>query len=497
MSAIYTIPRPVRQWSVLLGALGLVWILAISETTGSPISKDASENLRMALNLERHGVISMDERPPYHPSMWREPVPIAVLAVAIYTTDIVLGKAEPSAYFQGARARYLKLSNLGWLTLLTISAFLAIRYFTSSFLLSLLGSTFVALDFTWLVPPDVRSWLGIDGLDTEVAGAALFVAASLLLAVGVARRSRLEMIGASLCFALCALTKAALFYVYIGALGVLAAYWAIAAIRLRAGAPRLSLASLGALTIPFLLVTMSWMYRNQVQTGHFQIAERSGSGLMYRALMDDATAEEYRGMFAVWGEPHLRRIVSWLTGFSDADLEAGGRLQRLSEKLSGEAEKHEQWAEEAGRPDQTITWYRTGRAIYEAKLAQFTREGNSYPSGAADLATRNDAIKLIVQRPIKFAAMMVPLIWRSASLTFPVLLVAFLYGWRRARVDLLLFVLPAIGLVLFYAAASQFVPRYGFVFGPTAIVALLILCAAAETALGRTRSQAPAAPAVS
>jgi hypothetical protein len=450
----------------------------------------------MALNLERHGVISMEEGAPYRPSMWREPLPIATLAVAIYLTDSVLGKAEPSAFFQGARARYLKVSNLGWLTLLAISAFLAIRYFTSSVSLSLLGSAFVALDFTWFVPPNVRTWLGIDGLDTEVAGAALFTAASLLLAVGVARRSRSGMIGASLCFALCALTKAAIFYVYIAVLGACAACWAIAAMRRQTSAPRLSMASLGALTIPFLLVTNSWMYRNQVQTGHFQITERSGSGLMYRALMDDATTDEYRGMFAVWGEPHLRKVVGWLTGFSAADLEAGGRLQRLSEKLSGAAEEHEQWAEDSGRPDETITWYRTGRAIYEAKLAQFTKEGNKYPSGAADLATRNEAIKLIAQRPVKFAAVMVPLIWGSAPLTFPILLATFAYGWRRARVDLVLFVLPAIGLVLFYAAASQFVPRYGFVFGPIAIVALLALCAAAESALGRAKPT-PAAHAAS
>ncbi len=498
MSAIFSIPRTVRQGSALLVALGLVWALTISEMTGSPISKDASENLRMALNLERQGVISMDEKPPYRPSMWREPLPIAALAVAIYVTDSVLGTAEPSAYFQGARARYLKIVNLGWLTLLAISAFLAIRYFTSLFSLSLLGGVLVALDFTWLVPPDVRTWLGIDGLDTEVAGAAFLTAAALLLAVGVPRRSRLAMIGASLCFAFCALTKAALFYVYIGVLGALAAYWVIAAMRHRqASAPRLSMGSIGALTIPFLLVTMSWMYRNQVQTGHFQIAERSGSGLMYRALMDEATAEEYRGMFAVWGEPHLRRVVSSLTGFSDADLKAGGRLQRLPERFSGEAQVHEQEAEQSGRADETITWYRTGRAIYEAKLAQFTSEGNSYPSGAADLATRNAAIKLIAQRPIKFAAMMVPLIWRGAPLTFPILLVTFIYAWRRARVDLLVFVLPAIGLVLFYAAASQFVPRYGFVFGPIAIVALLILCAAAASAFSSTRLQSRAARAAS
>ena len=485
MLAFPTVPRSVWQWSALLVALGLLWWLVIGEITGSAITKDASENLRMAFNLERHGVISIDEGPPYRPSMWREPVPIAAIAGAIYMTDSLFGQAEPSAYFHGVRARYLKFHQLVWLTLLATSAFVAIRYFTSSFSLSLLGSVFVALDFTWFVPAEVRTWLGVDNLDTEIASAALLTAASLLLAVGVARRSRLEMIGASLCFALAALTKAALFYVCIGALGAFVAYWAIAAMRRQATAPRVRLAMLAALTIPFLLVTMSWMYRNYLQTGYFQIAARSGSVLMHRALMDDATLQEFCGMFAVWGEPHVSRAVSWLTGFSAADLEAGGRLQRLSEKFSGQAEEHELSAEESGQPNEAITWYRKARATYEAKVEQFTKERYRDPSGAADLATRNEAKKLITQRPFKHAAVMVPLIWRSAPLTFPVLVITFVYGWRRGRVDVALFVVPAIGLVLFYAAASQFAPRFGNVFVTIAIVTLLILCTAVESAIGR------------
>jgi hypothetical protein len=220
--------------------------------------------------------------------------------------------------------------------------------------------------------------------------------------------------------------------------------------------------------------------------------------LMHRAFMDEATPEEFRGMFAVWGEPHISRLIARLTGFSTADLASGGRLQRLSEGFSGPAQEHEVWAEENGRPDEATTWYRKARAIYEQKRLQFTREGYRYPSGAADRATRNEAVALIRQRPFKHAAVMIPLLWRSTTpVTLPALLAACIYGWRRSRLDLLLYCLPALGLALFYAAASQFAPRFGYVIDPIAIVALLTLCVAARSAPKRADGTAPEAPALS
>jgi hypothetical protein len=85
----------------------------------------------MALNLQRHGVMSLDESPPYQPSSFREPVPVAAIAATVAVTDAWFGKAEPKEYFSGARARYLKLVNLLWLVVLATSAFLAIRYLST------------------------------------------------------------------------------------------------------------------------------------------------------------------------------------------------------------------------------------------------------------------------------------------------------------------------------------------------------------------------------
>jgi hypothetical protein len=471
-----SVPLMAWQWLLLLTTLGVLWWTAGSEMTGSSVVKDASENLQMAMNLAHHGVMSIDKAPPYRPSMMREPAPIAVLSGLVYASDRTMGEARADAYFSGDRARYLKHVNLLWLTLLAVTAFLAIRRFTSSFALAWLGSILVASHFTWFVPLDLRQTLGVNNLDTELAGAALLTTASLLLSVGFASGRPLAIATAGVCFGLTALTKAAVFYVCIGLLLVLAAYQTVQVLRGRATRPSGRLFATAA--VAFLLLPLAWMSRNYLQTGFFQITERSGSVLMHRAFMDTMTSTEFVGAFTVWSEPHIGHILSRLTGFTPEDEQAGGRLQRLAESFSGPAQEREQAAEDAGRPDEALSWYRKARAIYEQKLAEFTQAASRYPSGAADLATRREAASLISQHPIKHVAVTALLVWRGAPLLLAILILAAVHSWRRGRAQTLVFALPGMGLILFYAAASQFATRFGELIVPIAIVELWFLIAA-------------------
>ncbi len=464
-----------RQWLLLILTLGLLCWTASAEITDSAVTKDASENLQMALNLAHHGVMSLDTTPPFHPSMMREPVPIAVLAGAIYLSDRYLSEAPSSAYFSGTRARVLKHVNLLWLSLLTAAAFLAVQRFTCSFALAWVASTLIALHFTWFVPMELRKTLGVNNLDTELAGAMLVMTACLLLAIGQAKRRALFLVAAAVSFGLAALTKAAVFYVGIGVLLAVSVYYACRLLPHRQAPPPVGL--LLGTALAFLLVTLSWMARNYVQTGYFQIAERSGSVLMHRAFMDTMTPAEYLGALTVWSEPHVMPLLSRLTGFTLADEQAGGRLQRLAESFSGPAQVAELSAEDTGKPQEARSWYRKARALYEQKLAQFTRAGVRYPSGAADRATRQEAVALILQHPIKHGAVTALLIWRGAPLLFAILLAAAIRSWRCGRADVVMFTLPGIGLVLFYAAASQFAPRFAEIIFPLAIVALWVLIA--------------------
>lgn len=474
----------------LIAALALIslTILGASEITSSPAIKDASETLRMALNLERHAVISIDEKPPYQPSMNREPVPIATTAAGIFLVDKALGQTDLASYYSGVRVRYLKIQNLAWLWILSISVFTAVRHFSGSFWLGLAGAALAISPFTWSMPPVLKMYIGMDSLDTDLAGAALLSAATILLIQGTTNSAgRMRCVAASVCFGVLALTKASMFYVYPAVLCVMTLYLAATSLWGRGKVSRPGNAAVSrkrvrhaaitatALTIPFVLLTLPWLTRNYADTGFFSIAERGGPVLLYRAFLDDVTPEEYLGTFSAWGNPYARKLACKLTGFCREDLEAGGRLQRLAMQFSGEAQERETQAEEHGRPDETISWYRKSRAIYNQQLAKYTAEGHRYPSGAADQATKSEAIRLIAARPVGHALLMVPLVWRGAGLTFPLLVITLIYAWKRNDTGLMLYVAPALLLVGFLAAATHFSERYGYVPAPVATVCLMFL----------------------
>ncbi|MBV8742806.1 MAG: hypothetical protein JOZ12_13540, partial [Sinobacteraceae bacterium] len=76
----------IARWRVSalpLIVLAVCCLLACVRVTGRPVIKDASETLTMALNLAHHGVMSLDEQPPLHPSMARDPLPVWTTAAAI------------------------------------------------------------------------------------------------------------------------------------------------------------------------------------------------------------------------------------------------------------------------------------------------------------------------------------------------------------------------------------------------------------------------------
>jgi lipopolysaccharide export LptBFGC system permease protein LptF len=102
------------------------------------------------------------------------------------------------------------------------------------------------------------------------------------------------------------------------------------------------------------------------------------------------------------------------------------------------------------------------------------REGRLTSAMAADDAVKKLAEQRILAHPFKHLATTIPFVWRGALLLFPVLLVALAYALRR-RLDLGLFVLPAVGLLAFYALLSHFIPRYSVPALPAAIVAFLAL----------------------
>jgi hypothetical protein len=468
-------------------------LLASHLITGRAVVKDAATTLRMAINLQHHGVLSLADEPPYVPSMWREPVPALTEAVAVWLVDAVKGPAQPGAYLSGERARLIKVENLFWLALLMLSAAAAVRHFGGGTAWQVGGMLLVALPFTFLVIGPERAIIGVDCLTTELPGAALLLAASLALAQGIPKPNWKMLVLASTLFGLLALTKAAVFYIYLVVVALLAL--AISVRTRRAAESGVQVMRLcGALLVPFVLLTGTWMYRDYHQLGSLQIAERSGPIVLYRGMLTGMTRTEYLGSFYAWSIWPIQPLVGRLTGFSQSDLGGEGRLRRLPLILPGSAGAKDQQAEDSARPQDAITWYRQSRAVYQLDLQRLVAAGFQDAQSRADAATKREGLRLLASHPLMEVALLLPMLWAGAALTFPLLVWALVWSWRTRRLDLAAYALPAFGIVLFYAMFTQFDARYGWLPRPIATIATVIMLASMLRI--RDRLAAPHQPAI-
>jgi len=444
--------------------------LWFSNISGSQIKGDASKNLRIAFNLKRNGVISEDYEPPYQPTMYREPVSVLVMAMAIGIVDSVVGPAERVMYFSGDRAKYLKYQNIAWLTLLSFSAFWAIKIFTSSYFVALLGAVLVNLKLPGIGSGPIQ--LGIDSLLTELPAAAVLMLSSTLLAIGVHRRKTFWFALAGLLFGLLALIKAAFLYIFVGIVLVASARAIYARYKSRTWNDTIQVS---VLCLIFGIVVLPWMLRNYSALETFAISDRGGGVLNIRATLNEMTAEEFRGAFYHWAPGRLQPIMGLALGFSPIDLERGGRLQRLNRAGTSSFAEDDLEAERARRPEKAISYYRKARADAAKHRMEFEAQGYPYPRKEAASVLQDRALRSILKHPGKHLAMTLMVMWRGAPIAFPVLLTAFIVALTTKRESLAFFMLPAFGMALFYALLTHFIPRYSVSIGPISVSSIVIL----------------------
>lgn len=452
--------RIVLAGFTLLLATAAAWLI-----NGSPVVKDSAQNLQMAIDLSHTGTMSDAEQAPFRPSMYREPLPVAVSAAMVSIVDAILGRADSAQYFSGTRVRILKYQNIVWLAALGLIVVAATHRFTGSLGWSIIAGLFATRPFLSGSNPQ-----GVNDLYTELPAAFLITTAAFLLVRAVARGRRWDWIVAGVCFGLLALTKAAMLYVFVGVVLVLLGTYVY-----RSHARREHLIDVAVLCAALLVVVVPWMGRNWVLFHQAQISQRGGLVLYTRALMDQVTPTEYKGTFYVWARPGLRPIVGSVLGFGPEDLSMGGRLQRLNDDLGTEIHEHDMKAELAGRPSDAITLHRQARAERVRLQQEFEQRGADYPEVAADSAMSKEAVAIIKKLFWQNLALAVPLMWRCAPLIFPALLLTFGYSlWSRSYL-LTLFSLPGLGLVIFYALVTHFEPRPAIVAHSTAVIAVVVV----------------------
>lgn len=450
-----------RLSPVIVGGLIFTWW--IQALTTAPARADGLQNLTAAWSLARSGAFTTRENGPA--DMFREPLPVFADAVAIKVIEAQAGPAPLADWTRGWRVRAVKAVNLVWMLLLCGAVWGSARTLGASRI-----AAWAALLLVNGAGFALRSAF-VDSLGTDLAGAALLTTASGLLAAGWKTGRWRWWIGAGLAFGLAILVKASLLYVIIGLAIVLAL---LAAWRAKGWPGDNRGVAIILLLLAAAAVITPWSNRNQRLFGTRALTDRGGEVLLLRAYEDQVTPTEYSGAWCAFAPGRLQGPVCKLTGWSKADLKPGGALGRFSRAAPPDPEAIRKAAQIGGGTPPGLSFYHTAKARYQALPAP------------ADARAKQEATALIAAEPGRHLAMIPAYLWRGlGGLTVWLGLVG-LIALLRKRDDLAVFLIPAVGLGLFLAVFSHFIPRYAWPMIPmTCVVLPLIL----ETA----RRRAPAA----
>ncbi|HKY03075.1 MAG TPA: hypothetical protein VJM53_11040 [Burkholderiales bacterium] len=457
--------RFTKDWGSAFIALcaAVVFGLWALKATGTLIDKDAYQNLSMAYNLVHHGTMSLDtDRRPeeLRPSRYREPLPVLTTAAYLRVFDARLGGKPMEALLEGPNAKLLKHSNAPWaLLLLGVVALTALQMTGSKWMAGLA----IVLSY-WPLSTHY------DELYTEIPGAALLAIVSYLIWRVMKDRRALNFFGTGLAFGALILTKASFLYVAIVLIVLYACfelyYWR------DSGRRRVLFRSIALTVAGTVIVIAPWMVRNQIHFGSPQIADRGGLVLLTRAIKNQMTAEEYVGAFYVYAPYFLREPIGFVTGFKNADIHAGGPLERL--RRNANIENDEPAADE-GRLKDVISYYYRAKATRAPILAALNAAGHPNPLAEADAQLQKEAIQRIKADPGKHLVMTLPFMFRGAIFMFPFFCVMLIYAWRRREIPLIGYVLPSFGLICFYALVSHFIMRYANPSAPIVAVCAVVL----------------------
>lgn len=454
------------QWGFLAAAAIVLLAFWTTRLTESPIQWDAATNLRMSLNLERHGVLSLSTHAPYVPSMYREPLPPLLGTLTIKATDAALGQASEDDYFRGERGKLLKLKNLPWLALLSVVIFLFAEELGLSFLPSLVC---VLLTNLLLLDSDTGFFM-LDSWYTESEATALLSLGSLLLLQGLRRAGLRRVALAGVCFGLLTLVKASFLYITLG-LAI-----AIPLLALLMHRPvRMAAMQAALLAVLTVLVVLPWMARNYTSIGYFGLSERGGEVLFDRAVIDQMSRDEYVGAYYFFAPYPLNGALRRLLGYSNQDVMKGGRLQRLNMGRGSDFYDQDIAAETAGRPENAVTYEHRAGAFRHQRIAQLRAAGVAFPEQTVDGELQARAVAIIRQHPFEHLALIPMYLWEGAFFSFPALVFILFHALRRRKYELAATVLPLLASLLFYAACAHLEPRYGIPNYPLVVCILVAL----------------------
>ena len=474
--------------------------------TDSPVLGDGIQNLLIATNLYKHGVFSHEGGANPQPTNFREPLPpmVAYAYLALFAPNHSehLGFGHFRA---GDLTRFVKMSNLIWVFTGLLGVWLLTRRLTHS-----IAATLAATLLTYVFFFNAREY--IDTFYTELTTATAIVWGSYLLYRGVKDQKIGYFLAGGAAMGLLALTKASSLYINLVALLLLVAVMLFARQRMQVSVGRIATWGL-AMGLGLAVVVAPWMVRNHLQFDSMRISDRGGLILHGRATLNNMTNDEVIGLIYEKSPTIYRKLVDGTRfGQTDRDeFERGGRWQRLNRGLSS-FWKSDIEAIRAGRPDLAVSFHAEAGARYTILLNQLRVQGNHYPEEVVDGQRRDEAIRMLKERPVRHLFMTLPFFWHGfwglKKVEIPLvslatqdtivevlnllaglaLLTAFFVGMLRRRPDLLALTVLPFGLMSFYAFVSHNIPRY---MSPAHPIMLILLVAVVAALLNAQLSRRP------
>jgi 4-amino-4-deoxy-L-arabinose transferase-like glycosyltransferase len=450
-----------KQWGLRLGLLLLLLlgllIKAVIEIEPKPAAADARQNLTMAYNTFKYGVISDKtlDTPDIPPTYRREPLYPIVLAGVLKTIahpnslrlDCLLD-AKPACH----RILFgLQWFNTGLLLATVLATFLAARIITGNPVASYLASVLVC------VSPSVGA---VNRFYTELPAALALLIFSTFLYLTLTQPKRwFFAVGAGLAFGALMLIKAIFFYLGI----VLVVGFAIAA-RWRRNWQPVKMALVVLLTA--YAIAGIWMTRNYIHFGDAAISGRGGEVLAIRAEFSKMTWREYGASFLAhtprYGKPILKRF------FRSEDYQRfdrknpDGFYRRTKNRVAALRERD---GDSSGMEEQ----------LEAQSIAIIKRNWLKHLALTATFAYQGAYIKVFPENSL------VPTrLFYIASLAIGLYL-----AWRWRDAAMLMFLLPSFYSYGIHAVATHYIPRFSEPLVPCLAIALAFLLVQARYRLKR------------
>lgn len=440
--------------------------------TDAPIEGDAEQNFRMAYNKYKYGILSSDraENVDYlKHGNYREPLPPLITSFFMHAHPGINKNQSYTSFINGLNTKKIKQVNLVWILFLLIGLG-GLCYSITKSPASVL-TTFVLTVFYF-----IRFGNHFDKLITELPAAALMILSTWLLFSAIKEHRVRLYFFAGIFLGLLVLVKATFLYltplilIFLFCLD----YFKVKRYRNITLYKNTSMFFFGA-----VIIIIPWMVRNKVFVDDFQVTQRGGIVLHYRAIHNQMTASEIKGAFHFFGPAIYQSFSNRVFNIKDKDFDSDGKFRRLNRSHSSD-----RTAISDGNTGSTISFYAYTRAERSRLVDYYSNHGIDSPFRKADKDLGDEAKKIILENPVKHIMMTPVFLWRGIwcfpnstipwvgntlqlyinnainFLAFLSLCIILLIAIRNRDPGLLALIILPCAMILFQSIVSHNIPRY-------------------------------------